>query len=471
MLVIMSPTMTALVGSGFVFGVWFLVVVVIGIVTRPYALQPGTPTLDLGPEPPAVANLLVTRCRLGADAADATLLDLAARRVLELHQGGSDPADLLVRVREPAPVGLAPFEQRVFDRVAATAGDRLVPLTQVLDAYADGGPNWLLHLRAEVIEEAKKRGLVRTRPLSAVILASLLAGMLLACFGIVPLNRTGTSAADNAFNAVTAVGWFCGTIFLALVLIFVAVLSLKGESYTKAGRQAGRNWLGVAVALAGYDANADLPPAAVAVWDRYLAYGVALGVNPLAARTLDLRAGRVVALVSRRTGRPRTVVVRYPRNPLAYVQAGVRIGTSIVLLIILAALWAVATRDLPEATTYVRWGAYLVLAALTARTVYGLLRAIYAKLSPVTVEGLVVAAHLWRPQVEGGFPWIQIVVDNGRRDRLRPWLVRGDRAATVRRGDVVRLRAQPVTRFVLELEVTKAFTPAPAIPPTAAGRD
>jgi hypothetical protein len=131
----------------------------------------------------------------------------------------------------------------------------------------------------------------------------------------------------------------------------------------------------------------------------------------------------------------------------------------------------VAGQDLTGATTYVRWGAYGVLAALTARTGYALIRAIYAKLSPVTVEGLVLAAHLWRPQVEHGFQWIQIVVDNGRRDRLRPWLVRGDRALAVRRGDVVRIRAQPVTRFVLDLDVTQPFTPASAIPPTGSGRD
>jgi hypothetical protein len=58
-----------------------------------------------------MAPLLVTRCGLSPDAADATLLDLAARRILELHQPGEDPADLLVRVRVPAPEGLTSHER------------------------------------------------------------------------------------------------------------------------------------------------------------------------------------------------------------------------------------------------------------------------------------------------------------------------------------------------------------------------
>jgi hypothetical protein len=76
--------------------------------------------------------------------------DRAARKLLELHQPGDDPAALLVRVRAAQPSGLNSYEQRVFDRVAAVAGSRLTPLEEITRQYADGGPHWFRHLRAEV---------------------------------------------------------------------------------------------------------------------------------------------------------------------------------------------------------------------------------------------------------------------------------------------------------------------------------
>jgi len=159
----MTNTGFALAGIGVLLIGWYLVVLAMHLVTRPRDLRPGPPTPDLGGEPPAVVNLLVTRCELTAEAADATLLDLAARRILEVFQPGEDPAGLLVRVRVTRPEGLNPYERRVFDRVAAIAGDRFAPLAEITRRYADGGPRWFKHLRTEVIADAAARGLVRVR--------------------------------------------------------------------------------------------------------------------------------------------------------------------------------------------------------------------------------------------------------------------------------------------------------------------
>ena len=59
----------------------------------------GPRTLDLGPEPPAVANLLVNDFSVTDEAVPATLLDLAARRVLEIEERGPDV--FYVRLRRP----------------------------------------------------------------------------------------------------------------------------------------------------------------------------------------------------------------------------------------------------------------------------------------------------------------------------------------------------------------------------------
>ena len=58
---------------------------------------PGPETSELGAEPPAIANLLVNRCNVTSSAAAATLIDLAARRHLELFEVGPD--HFVVRLR------------------------------------------------------------------------------------------------------------------------------------------------------------------------------------------------------------------------------------------------------------------------------------------------------------------------------------------------------------------------------------
>ena len=61
------------------------------LATRPRGVQPAPATPDLGPEPPAVASLLASGWDLTEDAAEATLLDLGARRFIEFRQPDDDP--------------------------------------------------------------------------------------------------------------------------------------------------------------------------------------------------------------------------------------------------------------------------------------------------------------------------------------------------------------------------------------------
>ena len=59
--------------------------------------QTGVLTLALGPEPPAVANFLVNGFAVTDVAAAATVLDLAARKLVDVEQRGPDV--FFVRVR------------------------------------------------------------------------------------------------------------------------------------------------------------------------------------------------------------------------------------------------------------------------------------------------------------------------------------------------------------------------------------
>ena len=445
----MANVLPSLIAAGAVLVVWYAVVAAYALATRPRDLPAGPPVSGFGPEPPAVVNLLVTRCRMTAAAADATLLDLAARRVVELHQPGPDPAELLVRVRGPEPAGLAPYERRVLDRVRSVAGDRFTPLREISGRYADGGPRWLRHLRAEVVADARARGLVRARRAGVpVLLATVLVAMMVGCLAVLPWQRNDSGVTDVALVVAAGVG----TVAIALVMIIILYAHLRAPGHTAAGRAVGSRWLGFGRWLAGYESLADLPPAAVAVWDRYLAYGVALGVNPVAGRALDLRAGHTVTLLSRATGTPRPVVVRYPRDPLAYTQAGVRLAWSFLVLAAWAVFWVAAAPRIGHWPPFLRWHLYALGVLAPARAAYKVIRASVDKLAPVTVTGTVLAVHPYRTGSGAMVTFHQVVLDDGRADRTRPWLVRGDRLAGTAEGEVVRVRAQRWTRYVLALD-------------------
>jgi hypothetical protein len=474
----MTNTGYALVGIGVLLVGWYLVVLAMHLVTRPRDLRPGPPTPDLGNEPPAVVNLLVTRCELTAEAADATLLDLAARRILEVFQPGDDPAGLLVRVRVARPEGLAPYERRVFDRVAAIAGDRFAPLAEITRQYADGGPRWFRHLRTEVVADAAARGLVRVRKVgTGLVLLCVLTGMTIGCAGVLGVQPTGPGAIGpdgrpsglaGAVAAGSIVGWFCVSPVVALILLLIAARLVPTRD-TPLGRQVGERWLGVAGWLSAHEDLADLPPAAVAIWDRYLAYGVALGVNPVASGAVDLRTGRVQRLRSRYTGTVRTVLVRYPWDPMAYTQAGVRLTWSLCVLAFWAACWLLLGRRLGHLPPAARWPLAALGVLLPLRALYRLVRALADRVHATTVTGQVLAIHPYRLTDNGRPRWYQLVVDDGVRNRLRPWLVRADRARGVSGGDIVRLRAQGWTRYVTGLEVLYRRPAAPAPRPDGSG--
>src|SRR5579859_6203762 len=92
--------------------------------TFPYLPDAGAATNELGPEPPAVVNLLVHRCRVTRAALLATFADLAARGLIEIDQ--LDREHFVVRLRDQRLQGaqLTPYEQQMvqFIRSCTTGG-------------------------------------------------------------------------------------------------------------------------------------------------------------------------------------------------------------------------------------------------------------------------------------------------------------------------------------------------------------
>ena len=104
---------------------WLLAAAALFLVRRPAEPPIGAQTLELGPEPPAVANFLVNDFRVTDDAVPATLIDLAARNVVDVEQRG--PGVFYVRLRPEPAEPLTTYEQRVLDHLRARAVDGVVP--------------------------------------------------------------------------------------------------------------------------------------------------------------------------------------------------------------------------------------------------------------------------------------------------------------------------------------------------------
>ena len=109
---------------------WLVAVIAVVVARTPPRPPVGERTLELGPEPPAVANFLVHDFRVTADAVPATAIDLAARNVIDIEERG--PGIFYVRSRAIGEEPLTPYERRVLDHLHGQARDGVVSVGAVV---------------------------------------------------------------------------------------------------------------------------------------------------------------------------------------------------------------------------------------------------------------------------------------------------------------------------------------------------
>jgi Predicted membrane protein (DUF2207) len=309
-----------LVASAVAAVVLAVVFVVRWTATFPDLPAPGPETPELGPERPAIANLLANRCRVTTAAAAATLIDLAARRHLELFEIGPGHYGVRVRVRHEEIAGreesgvdaLTDYEEQVLRLVQQKATGGSAPLEAIQLDEATAG-SWRTRFADAVVADAKEQGLLRNRwtradflvigGLAAVVLA-LLAGALF----VAHVEQRPDHKGGDQFDRQT---W----VFVALALwlgVLVALRRLRSIRYSAAGEAVAARWLGVKRYLQHDESFGDLPPAGVAIWDRLLAYGAALGVARGAADAIPLQEEEADVAWSRVGGQWHQVHVEYP---------------------------------------------------------------------------------------------------------------------------------------------------------------
>jgi hypothetical protein len=446
------------------------------VITRPARPAPAPATQDLpGTEPPAVVSLLAGGWDLSEDAAESTLLDLGARKFLEFRQPGNDPMQTTIHLREPKPVGLNRYEQRVFDRVAGLAVGGVVPLPALTFRDAGQATTFDKRLRAEVIADARARGLSRRRfgpaILSMLSLAAFAAGLGLAAAAFL-LTRHSSGGNGGALKTAGVV-WLFGTGILGGI-----GHRPLGERDTPAGREVAAKWFGVRDWLHRTEAFGDLPPSAVAVWDRYLSYGDALGTARLCAAVIDLGMGNRKRVWSSHGGTWHRVRVRYPHFWPRYgktarflITKGVLLGGLGSLLLyywargVAAALRepAIGERSVARFADPVRNIGLTIGAVLLAYGAYLVIRSIIDLAAPANLTGQVLWKQVWRSDSGGenrpSVPWLHyFAVDDGSGDRTTAWGLPSALAGRAEDGDTVKLTARRWSRRVTELTVVTQGT-------------
>jgi hypothetical protein len=283
--------------------VWLATVAVIRILRHPQSPERGPDTMELRPEPPAVAGMLANDFIVSRDVLPATLLDLAARGVLEIESQGEQT---FVGVRE-APADLLAFEERVLHHVQSLARHGRVPAAALTTGPQDSSRRWWTQFRKAVVSEAQARGLCRPvwdrRTVAALVVA--LVGIGLVMWASVRFDFEQVDATPLFVVTVVAMG--------AAVATAAYVTASDRQRDTERGQYVAAYWLGFAAYHEDNDVIPTLPASSVIVRGRYLAYCAAMGLAAAAVRDLPLGAEDDERAWSSYGGRWRQVRVRYPR--------------------------------------------------------------------------------------------------------------------------------------------------------------
>jgi Predicted membrane protein (DUF2207) len=353
------------------------------------------------------------------DAVPATLVDLAARDVVDIEQRG--PGVFYVRLRPAGDESLTSYERRVLDHLRSIAHDGVVPGEALTTGPQHESARWRRGFVSGVVSDAQARGLSRDAVGGAVFTVLTGAAVIPAAFvWAVWELEAGLMA---MVGAVALLGW---------------IRQRHPQRETPAGMEAASRWLGVRAELAENPVFATHSPLQVELWDRLLAYGAALGVASGASRPLPMGVESDTEAWTAYGGTWRRVRVSYPR----YWPPGWGADPIVALLVGLA---LVAGFGLLLYTT----GPTFLDAGVFGAVPFG----IACVGVVVGVAIVIMAASDWRTAVEVTGPILRlrtfgdddksryyVAVDDGESDEIRSWKVSPSHYQGLEQGDVITAR-------------------------------
>jgi hypothetical protein len=471
-----------LLGAGFVsLALWLIAFGYRWLRTRPDlpAAGPEMSEIPAQPESPAVVNFLVNCWRGTPSGIAATVVDLAARRVLGLDLVGA--GGTVVRLRDtPAKGSLTPYEERVYDLVASRATGGSAPIEAItLDENSAEG--WTKRFQRAVIDEAREKGLARKRweyvdYLIVGIGLAFVFGFFAFAFGAAHVGASSSTSSSD--SSISRSDWLLGAGFAWFVAMGLVTRS-QAVTDTPEGKAVCARWMGMRDYFRHSQAFEDQPPASVAIWDRLLAYGVATGTAREAAEGLPIVAEDPHSAWTRASGSWREIRIDYPSR-FGFGQWPVRVffegivralfwgGIAFVVLPSVSVVgWQLLQDGLEGADTHSSeitllvafLGAMLTAVGLylSARTFGGLVRLVRGARDlgkTETIEGEVVKVHNGR-----------FAVDDGRSASVAALIV--PPLQGIGRGQRVRVTVSPHLRHLSNLTVLSEAPRDPSAEPAA----
>ena len=265
--------------------------------------------------------------------------------------------------------------------------------------------------------------------------------------------RTALGAGVFAFGGLSAVAGKVG-----------------GERDTAAGREVAARWLGVRAWLRGHEAFADDALAAVAIWDRYLSYGVAVGATRVSSAVIDLGMGNRKRVWSSYTGIPpgettwHRVRVHYPRfwprygktAPKLFLRAVIAAAIGYVLVRFWYSAWTGCWPSRPKSAvdssvTLIKGVGLLAGLALLVYGAYVVLRTVIDLLVPNTITGEVIWTERWRSGQNNAPSLDYLAVDEASGDSTRAVALPAPLHHGFGDGDVVTFKVRRWSRRVIDV--------------------
>jgi hypothetical protein len=467
----LTPVLVLLAAGAASTFLWYVAVGLILLLNPRPRAKAGPPSTELGPEPPAVANLLVNDFRSTAEAAPATLLDLAARRLVEIEE--PEPGCFTCRLRSTDSGQLRPYERRVLQLVQARAVDGLVPAGALTTGPAQEADRWNKAFEREVLQDSQRLGFCRNywgRVTSTVLVLWMVADLGIA-YLYLKAEPKGEADQPSVWLAFALVGLAA---IGAAIVCHKMILSGR-QVGTAAGLAAASRWLGVRDYLRGDEVFPTLPPASVTVWDRYLGHGAALGAAAAAVRALPMCAEDDYRAWSSWGGHWRQVRVDYPgRLPLAWGRHPLAaFSVAMVAALVGGAGYYAVMRWGPDLSAkfdgtladVVAWaevGAVTICAAVALAGLWVLGKAIPDLWQRRQVTGSVL--RLRRKEIRKGEDSVEyicyVAVDDGSAGRILAWRVRDELFAPLSQYQAVTATVSPRLRYVRAMTVAPVATSA-----------